>query len=268
MNGELKVGLFKELFANRKKIWELSINDFRNKFAGSSFGVIWAFIQPIVTVTIYWFIFDRGLQQRNSDEAPYILWLIAGMCPWFFFSDAMNSAVNGLIEYSYIVKKIVFKISILPLIKIISSGFVHAFFIVLVVVVYLFYGYTPILSYIQIPYYVLATFMLVAAMSYFTASIAVFFKDMTQIVSIILQYAMWGLPIMLDANQYPKFIAVTFRFNPMYYIIDGYRDCFIRKIWFWEKPELTMYFWVVVLILFAISTITFKRLKPHFADVL
>lgn len=268
MIGESKLGLIKELFINRKKIWKLSVNDFRNKFAGSSFGVIWAFIQPIVTVTIYWFIFDRGLRQRNSDEAPYLLWLIAGMCPWFFFSDAINSAVNSLIEYSYIVKKIVFKISILPLIKIISAAFVHVFFIALIIVIYLMYGYTPILSYLQIPYYVFATFAIVAAISYFTASIAVFFKDMTQIVSIILQYAMWSLPIMLDADSYPSFIAVTFRFNPMYYIIDGYRDCMIRNIWFWEKPGLTLYFWGVVLIIFIISATTFRRLKPHFADVL
>lgn len=260
--------LLKELYANKNKIWELSLNDFRNKFAGSAFGVIWAFVQPIVTVTIYWFIFDRGLRQRNSDEAPYLLWLIAGICPWFFFQDAINTATNSLIEYGYIVKKIAFKVSTLPLIKIISAAFVHIFFVLLVAIVFLLYGYSPILTYIQLPYYILSTFVFVAAISYFTASIAVFFKDMTQIVSIILQYAMWALPIMIDVGSYPAVLAVTFKYNPMYYIVEGYRDCFIRNVWFWEKPGMTIYYWAIVSVIFIFGTVIFKRLKPHFADVL
>ena len=119
------MNVFKELYQNRKLIWKLSKNDFRNKFAGAYFGIIWAFIQPMVTVAVYFVVFQLGLRvQPAATGYPYICWLVSGIIPWFFFSDALPSASNCLLEYSYLVKKVVFKISVLPIVKVISSLFV------------------------------------------------------------------------------------------------------------------------------------------------
>ena len=105
------MNVFKELYQNRKLIWKLSKNDFRNKFAGAYFGIIWAFIQPMVTVAVYFVVFQLGLRvQPAATGYPYICWLVSGIIPWFFFSDALPSASNCLLEYSYLVKKVVFKI--------------------------------------------------------------------------------------------------------------------------------------------------------------
>ena len=129
----------KSIIKDRKMILRLAKNDFKNKFAGSYFGLIWAFAQPVVIVSIYWIVFEKGLRSRPLPEMPdfpYLLWLIAGMCPWFFLNDAMNTSTNCLIEYGYIVKKMKFNIDIIPLIKIVSAAFVHCFFIVLVLAIY------------------------------------------------------------------------------------------------------------------------------------
>ena len=108
------MNVFKELYQNRKLIWKLSKNDFRNKFAGAYFGIVWAFIQPMVTVAVYFVVFQLGLRvQPAATGYPYICWLVSGIIPWFFFSDALPSASNCLLEYSYLVKKVVFKISVL-----------------------------------------------------------------------------------------------------------------------------------------------------------
>ena len=124
------MNVFKELYQNRKLIWKLSKNDFRNKFAGAYFGIVWAFIQPMVTVAVYFVVFQLGLRvQPAATGYPYICWLVSGIIPWFFFSDALPSASNCLLEYSYLVKKVVFKISVLPIVKVISALFVHLFFI-------------------------------------------------------------------------------------------------------------------------------------------
>ena len=131
------MNVFKELYQNRKLIWKLSKNDFRNKFAGAYFGIVWAFIQPMVTVAVYFVVFQLGLRvQPAATGYPYICWLVSGIIPWFFFSDALPSASNCLLEYSYLVKKVVFKISVLPIVKVISSLFVHLFFIVFAILIY------------------------------------------------------------------------------------------------------------------------------------
>ena len=84
----------------------------------------------------------------------------------------------------------------------------------------------------------------------------------------VLQYGMWIVPVMIAESQYPEFLRPLLKFNPMYYIVEGYRDALIRQVGFWENPMMTLYFWVVILLLFLIGRFIFKRMKPHFADVM
>ena len=115
---------------SRKLILNLAKNDFKKKFAGSYFGVIWAFVQPVITVLLYWFVFEKALNQRASDlrtgvSVPFVLWLMGGLVPWFYFQEAMNGGTGVLIEYSYLVKKVVFQFETLPVVKLISALFTH-----------------------------------------------------------------------------------------------------------------------------------------------
>ena len=132
-----------ELLQNRKLIMNLAKNDFKTKYAGSYLGIVWAFVQPIVTILVYWFVFSVGLKAGNISDYPFVLYLVSGIVPWFFFQDALNGGTNALMEYNYLVKKVVFKISVLPIVKMISALFVHAFFVVFSLVLCSLYGYTP-----------------------------------------------------------------------------------------------------------------------------
>ena len=262
------VALLKELNNNKVLIWKLSRNDFKTKYAGSYLGVIWAFVQPIVTVIIYWFVFQVGFKSAPMNDFPFVLWLIAGMVPWFFYNEALLNATNSLLEYNYLVKKVVFKISILPIVKIMSSLYVHIFFVIFANIVYLIAGYMPSVYMIQVIYYSFCTFFLVLGISYATSAIIIFFKDLGQIVNILLQFGMWLTPIMWSYEMVAPQYQWILKLNPMYYIVEGYRDTFIRHVWFWERYNQTIYFWCVALVLFGIGALIFKKLKVHFADVL
>lgn len=262
-----------ELFQNRKLIWKLAKNDFKTRYAGSYLGIVWAFVQPIITVLLYWFVFTialpaRAVAVKGDIEVPYILWLIAGIVPWFFFSEALSNGTNALLEYNYLVKKVVFKISILPIIKIISALFVHAFFILFTLILFLCYGYYPDLYTLQIIYYSACMFIFVLGLCYMTCSIIIFFRDLGQIISIALQVGIWATPILWNLNTLSPRLRIFFKLNPMNYIVEGYRNSLIDKIWFWENFYSTAYFWILTLCVFAFGAILFKRLKVHFADVL
>lgn len=259
-----------ELLRNRHLIVSLSKNDFKTKYAGSYLGIIWAFIQPVVTVLVYWFVFQVGLRSGGVGEVPFVLWMIAGLVPWFFFSDTLNAGTNALIEYSYLVKKVVFKISILPIVKEISALYVHLFFVVFTVGLYACYGYFPDLYTLQVIYYTFCMFVLALGICYATCAIVIFFRDLTQIINIVLQVGVWVTPIMwnIDTMNVPKLIVTILKANPMFYIVAGYRDSLINKVWFFEHFNMTIYFWFITVLLFGIGTIIFKRLKVHFADVL
>lgn len=260
----------KEIISNRKLIANLSFNDFKTKYAGSFLGIVWAFIQPLITIFVYWFAFQVGLRSQDVGNFPFALWFMAGLIPWFFFSDGLNGGTNALIDYSYLVKKVVFNIDILPLVKVISAVFVHIFFIVFLLIMYALYGYYPDLYSLQILYYSLCLFLLVLGLSYITAPLVVFFRDLGQIVNIILQVGVWMTPILwnIDTMQVSDTIKKLLKLNPVYYVVQGYRDALINKAGFWEHPWLTLYFWLFTLLAFFIGTRLFKKLRLHFADVL
>ncbi len=269
-------GLGMELWQNRKLIRQLARNDFKTRYAGSVFGIIWAFIQPVVTVLVYWFVFGRlgsgPVVSRTGVTYPFVLWLIAGLVPWFFFQDALSGGTGAMQEYSYLVKKVVFKISILPIVKEISVVYVHLFFIGLTAVLYIVGGHFPDLYWLQMLYYSGALFLYALGVIYMTCSIVVFFKDLSQIISIILQVQVWMTPIMWNWNAYsdrlPGWAMSILKLNPLFYIVQGYRDALINKVWFWEHFDMTVYFWMFTAVFFAIGTFVFKRLKIHFADIL
>lgn len=271
-----KASLPGRLLVNRKLIGNLAKNDFKKKFAGSYFGVVWAFIQPVITVLVYWFVFEKGLNSKASDlrtgiEIPFVLWLMAGLVPWFYFQDALNGGTGVLVEYSYLVKKVVFQIESLPVVKIISALFTHLFFLVFTIILFAFMGFLPDFYTLQVIYYSICMIVFVTGFVYATSAVVVFFRDLTQVVVILLQVGVWVTPIMWNIDtmtNIPRWAIAVLKLNPMYYVSAGYRDALINKVAFWEHPGLTIYFWGITAAVLFLGTSVFKRLQAHFADVL
>jgi len=257
-----------DIIRSRRLIFELAKKDLKNRYLGSYLGIIWAFVQPMVTILIFWFVFQVGFRSAPVDDFPYVLWLICGMIPWFFFSEGLQSATNSVLDNSYLVKKIVFRVNSLPIIRILSSLFIHVFFIIVIFVMFFIYGYKPSIYNLQVIYYLFATIVLVLGLSWITSSLVVFLRDLGQIVSIVIQFGFWLTPIFWSFKIMPEKYHFWFKLNPIYYIVEGYRDTFINHIWFWQHYNLTINFWVITLCLFFTGVLLFKRLRPHFADVL
>lgn len=263
-----------ELWMNRHLIWKLAKNDFKKRYAGSYLGAVWAMIQPVVTVVMYYIVFDvimgAGDQTAGAraTSIPYVLFLTAGLVPWFYFTEALNNGTQALNEYSYLVKKVVFKISILPIIKVIAATFIHGFFVLIMLIIAAVYGFYPTIYTIQIFYYSACTFIFVLALCYSTCAIMVFFRDIAQIINILLQIGMWATPILWNVASFDPKVQMYIKINPLVYIVEGYRSAVCEQQWFFEDFYSTMYFWIFTVVLFGIGCLIFKRLKPHFADVL
>ncbi len=260
--------IFKSIVQKNNLQWSLIKNDFKQEYLGSILGIAWAFIQPTFTILIFWFVFQVGFKSKPVGDYPFILWLIAGMIPWFFFSESLSKATSSITSNSYLVKKIVFNISLLPIIKISSTLIIHIFFISFLIAMFLLYGYGIDLYYFQILYYLFATVFLVYSLSLITSSLAVFTKDVTHLVTMLIQFGFWLTPIFWNIQMVPEKFRIIIQLNPVVYLIEGYRDIFINKIWFWEHVPMTAYFWAATIFIFLVGKITFKKLKPFFADVL
>lgn len=246
----------------------MSKNELKSRYNGNYGGVLWAFVQPSVTIGIFWFVFSVGFKSAPVNDVAFILWLVAGMVPWFFFSEAVSLATHSVVESSFLVKKIVFEVSLLPLVKIVSAFVVHLFFVFMVMGMYVLYGHSPSVYWVQVLYYMISSLVLVVGISLFSSSVIVFFKDMGQLVGMGVQFGFWLTPIFWSLSMLPMEYHWIFKLNPMYYITQGFRECFIGEVWFWEKPMESAVFWCFNIVILGVGVVMFRKLRPHFADVL
>lgn len=264
------LSFFMSLFQNRYVIKQLVKRDFQNKYLGSFVGLLWVFIQPTVYIFVLWFVLVYGLKTGRvaGSDTPYYLWFITGVVPWMFISELLTQGTNSILEYSFLIKKVVFRSSIIPLIKIITSTIIHLFFILLLCIIYIIGNYYPTLYWFQLLYYLFAAIVLLTGFAWLLSSLSVFVKDIPQIVNVIVQILFWATPILWYYKTFPDSITPLYKFNPFFYIIQGYRDSFFNQVWFWEHKFETIYFWIFSIVIFIAGSYTFRRLKPHFADVL
>lgn len=250
-------------------IFELAKQDFRSKYLGSYLGILWAFIHPTIYVSILWVVFQVGFKSQPAGDVPFVLWMLCGIIPWFFFSECLGSATTSILDNSFLLKKVNFSVGMLPIVKILSALVLHAFFIVVIFAMFLLYR-RPISIYsVQVVYYLFCSVVLILGLSWLTSSVIIFFRDMGQIVNMVLQFLFWMTPIFWSAKMLPIKYLNMVKLNPVYYIVEGYRESFIYNVWFWEGHyELTAYFWGVTGFLFIAGAVVFRRLRPHFADVL
>ncbi len=243
------------------------MRDLKSRVAGSFLGIFWVFFQPFVTIVIFWFVFEIGFKSRPVENFPFILWLSCGMFPWFFFAEALITSTNSITENSYLVKQVAFRVSMLPIVKILSSLIIHFFFIVILFIMFMLYGYYPDAYSLQLFYYLAAMIILLTGLSWITSSTVLFFRDIGQFIQAILQFLFWGTPIFWSLNIIPEQYHTVLKMNPLYYIANGYRESLVSKVWIWEHPVLTVYFWTVTVSLFFLGAAFFKKLRPHFGDV-
>ena len=259
---------FFDIYKNKEVIKMLVLNDLKSRYAGSFLGIMWSFIQPVLTILVFWFVFQLGFKNPPVQDIPYILWFIPAYIPWMYFQEVVINATGCLREYSYLVKKIKFKISILPVIKVVSSFLIHLCFIAFMFFAYGVYGIKPSLMALQLLYYSFAMAFMVCGLSWLIASLSVFMKDLAQIIGIILQLGYFAIPVFWTEDMMAPGVLTVLKLNPIYYIVQGYRDCMEGTVFFWQYPLLTVYFWAFSIAVFWGGITLFEKSQKHFADLL
>ena len=141
------VEFFKDVIKNRKLIMQLGKNDFKNRFANTSLGAIWGFLQPFIFMLTYAIVFQFILKTGSGGDYPYAVWFFPGMTMWQWINDTIMSASNSIRTYSYLVKKVVFPVNIIPVISIVASSFVGLFLVAIATAICIIYVYNSSLCF-------------------------------------------------------------------------------------------------------------------------
>lgn len=257
------------LLKDRDILWGLAKNDFKARYATSFLGVSWAFVQPLVMILVMWFIFQVGLRNEPVEGQPFIVWFVPAYLAWSYFSDALTSTTNSFREYEYLLKQVNFRVGIIPIIKILSSTFVHVVFIMFMYFVLAVNKVRITLYSVQVVYYFICVFCLLIALGILFATLNSFIPDIASFVGIAMTVGFWASPICWSpVNMATPFVQTLLKLNPMYYVCQGYRDSFLVESFFWEQPVSMLIFWGEVILFYMIGRFLFKRTRPYLVDLL
>ena len=256
------------IWQKRQLIVGMAKRELRSQYVGSFLGVFWAVIHPVVMITVFWFVFSVGFKAKPMSDVPFVVWLTAGLAPWFLFSEIVNGGTNTVVAHAHLIKKTIFYPQILPFVKICSALVIHLVFLTVLLVLIFFQGVPVTFFFIQAGYYLFCLLVLALGLSWTFSALNVFIRDVAQLVSVSLQVGFWVTPIFWDIHMMPPKVQWFLKLNPIYYIILGYRDSFIEGVPFWSHPVYMAYFWFCASTMLLLGAFVFKRLKPQFPDVL
>ena len=259
----------KAIIKDKKLIWQLGKNDFKNRFANTSLGEIWGFLQPFVFMLTYAIVFQYILKTGSSGNIPYAVWFFPGMAMWQWINDSIMSASNSIRTYSYLVKKVVFPVDIIPMISIVASSFVGLFLILIATILCIIYKYMP--NILLLLYVVIAAYCFIIAFTRFTSAITTVVPDFANLLGIAMQLFFWFTPVIWNLNMLVEhpILAKIMRCTPFTYLVTTFRQVFIgENIVFAEHGLYTLVFWIITIIMFIWGNAVFRRTKKDFADVL
>jgi len=255
------------IFQKKSAIFELAKRDFQAQSKATYLGIVWGYIQPLTYILLLVLVFSIGLRVNPGGKVPFAVYLITGMIAWQFFSNTLSTLTNVVKSHSFLVKKGDFSLSILHIARILSSLIPHLILIIVAIITGWCYGLMPGIYTMQIVYYLVAMFFLLLGLGWITSSTSIFVQDISNIIYIFIQFGFWLTPIIWNIDRIPQKYRWFIKMNPMNYIVSGYRDSIIYKIPFWEKPYETLYFWAFTFLTLLIGVTVFRKLKPHFGEV-
>ena len=243
-------------------IFSLVHKELRGKYKGSILGFFWTFLNPLLQLLVYTFVFSIILRQ-NIDK--YYLFLFVALVPWIFFSSCVAAGANCVFVYGDLVKKIYFPREVLP-ISFVTSQFVnmlYTFIVIFAVIIFTRHG-VNFVALLYLPAIMIVEYFLALGMTLLFSAITVYIRDVAHFLGIITMAWQFITPVMYPSSSIPEKYLLVFKLNPMSHIIESYRDILYYK----QVPDLkTLGVAVAMGVFFLIfGELVFSKLQKGFAE--
>jgi ABC-type polysaccharide/polyol phosphate export permease len=259
----------------RGLIHSLVARELKARYRGSVLGFFWSFINPLMLLLVYSFVFSFVMKQAHDPRIePYALFMFCGILPWTWFSSSLSESAGVLISGGNLIKKVLFPAEILPIVTVLAN-MVHFFFGLLILAGFLVWYQRPLIigELALFPLAVLVQLVLTMAFALLLSALTVHFRDIRDILSNLLTFWFFATPII-----YPYFIfqdpldpakepwqATLLKLNPFTHLAITYQE-----ILFFEGPVGHLK-WLLVLgaisaVFFLFGYFVFDRLRDTFAE--
>ena len=257
------MNIVKDLYNYRELLKTNITKDIGGKYKHSFLGILWSFINPLLQIMVYAFVFQVILK---SDINNYAVYLCCGLIPWQYFSNVVLRGAASIVDNGNIIKKVYFPREILP-ISLVSSEGVNFLISTIIILGFVLFGGIGLSKYILLYFLILPIQYIVSiGVAFITSSITVYFRDLQHILGIIIQLMFYGTPIVYSIDSVPSNFKWLVKLNPMSYLIEGYRAIFYNKTLpdFYNLGKSL----IIGIILCVIGYMIFKKLEKRFAEEL
>ncbi len=261
------IHILAEQYKSRSLIWSLSVYETKISFNRYRFGMVWLVLTPLFNVATYWVVFGLGIRNGAPvDDVPFLAWMLCGLIPWNFLSSGIVGSSNSINKRLKTVVKMNFPISTLPIVSIVTEVITFLVMLLILIVILLFNGIFPTVYWVQIIYYLFASICLLFSIGLLFSSIIIVFRDFQQILMSALKMLFYLTPILWETSTLPIQFVFLLKLNPLYYLVEGFRNSFVGQEWFFEDLAYTIYFWAFTCLLLIIGSYMHTRLKSKFVD--
>ena len=255
--------MLKELYNYRELLKTNIRKDIRGRYKASVLGVLWSFINPLLTVLVYAIVFPYLMR---STAENYIVYLVTGIIPWTFFQTVLNQCVTCIKGNAGIIKKVYFPRVILP-ISAMCSGLINFFISCVIILAFCIFWKVGISWHIIfVPLIAVIQGLFALGLGLALGAIDAYFQDLEYIVNFLTQLLFYGTPIVYELSQFSSqsLIAHAVRLNPMTTIMNSYRDVFLYH----QTPDLQALAIVAVVTLAVVFVgyLIFRKLEKGFAE--
>lgn len=255
----------RKLMRYRGLIQSLVARDLKARYRGSFLGFFWSFVNPLMLLLIYSFVFATILQNRTEGIQPYAVFMFTGLLPWTWFQSSMNEATGSLISGGNLIKKVLFPAEVLPIVTILANMAHFLLGLPILIIFMIYYGVTP--DWTELPWFLvvlLVQFIFTTALALLLSALAVHFRDVKDLVSNLLTFWFFTTPIIYSYQQYPEYKGY-FDLNPFTHLAISYQE-----ILFFDGP-FGHKWWLLALgaasvVLFFAAYWVFDRLRDSFAE--
>lgn len=257
------MNVFKKLYDYREMLKTSIKKDIGGKYKNSFLGVLWSFVNPLLQIIVYAIIFPLIMK---SDIPNYVVFMVCGLIPWNYFSTVINRSSFTMIENGNIIKKVYFPREILPISVVTSETVTFLISSILILLFTLGYGLGLTINILFYPLVLLVQYVLLLGISLIVSSVTVYFRDLQHFIGVLLQLFFYATPIVYAVDVIPANFQWILKFNPMTYIIEGYRDIF----WGQTMPDIPTLLIVLAIgvVLCIVGYLIFNKLQRKFAEEL
>ncbi|MCU9595511.1 ABC transporter permease [Caldibacillus thermolactis] len=258
-------------------IKRLSLYELKSKNKSNYLGMAWEVINPSIQILIYWFVFGTIIQRENIEvipgvNVPFIAWLLAGFILWTFFYQATIKGSKSIYSRLGMLSKMNFPMSVIPNFIIFAEFYVHLLMILVSVLILNFMGFFINIYYLQLIYFIFASFCLIFGLSLITSTLSTIIRDVHMFLNAVLKMFLYLTPVLWPIKSLfadnPTILTIM-QLNPLFYLIEGYRSAFFGTGWYFiENWEYTLYFWLLVTLLFLIGSTLHVKFRRNFIDYL